>query len=78
MGLIQIDPLGWIPDPTKQQIIDGIVTFVADQANKTLGDEVSQALERLRSDAAFQKAVNEGLKRPPIASCASRWKRTKI
>ena len=78
MGLIQIDPLGWIPDPTKQQIIDGIVTFVADQANKTLGDEVSQALERLRSDVAFQKAVNEGLKRPPIASCASRWKRTKI
>lgn len=62
MSLIQIDPMGWIPDPVKQQIVDGIVTFVADQAKKTLGDEVSRSLTRLRSDAAFQGAVDEGLK----------------
>ena len=32
MTLIQIDPIGWLPDSFKQQIIDGVVTFVADQA----------------------------------------------
>ena len=62
MSFIQIDLVGWIPDSLKQQIIDGVVTFVADQAKKTLGDEVSQALKRLRSDAAFQDAVDRGLK----------------
>ncbi len=62
MSFIQIDPVGWLPDSLKQQIIDGVVTFVADQAKKTLGDEVSQALKWLRSDAAFQDAVNRGLK----------------
>ena len=62
MSFMQIDLVGWIPDSLKQQIIDGVVTFVADQAKKTLGDEVSQALKRLRSDAAFQDAVDRGLK----------------
>lgn len=62
MSFIQIDPAGWLPDSLKQQIIDGLVTFVADQAKKALGEEVSQALKQLRSDAAFQDAVNMGLK----------------
>ncbi len=30
MSLIQIDPIGWLPDSLKQQIIDNVVTFVAD------------------------------------------------
>ncbi|HUW11258.1 MAG TPA: ATP-binding protein, partial [Anaerolineae bacterium] len=62
MSLIQIDPLGWLPDSFKQQIIDSVVSFVADQAEKVLGNEVSQALRRLRSDAPFQQAVDRGLK----------------
>lgn len=62
MGLIQVDLVGWLPDSLKQQIIDSVVTFVADQANRVLGDDVSQALKRLRSDAAFQDAVDRGLK----------------
>jgi tetratricopeptide (TPR) repeat protein len=62
MNLVQIDPLSWIPDSLKREIVDEIVTFVADQAKKTLGDEVSGALKRLRSDAAFQDAVDRGLK----------------
>jgi LuxR family glucitol operon transcriptional activator len=62
MSFIQIDLVGWIPDNLKQQIVDSVVTFVADQAKKTLGDEVSQALKRLRSDAAFRDAVDQGLK----------------
>jgi tetratricopeptide (TPR) repeat protein len=61
MSLIQVDLVGWLPDSLKREIIDGVVTFVADQAKKALGDEVSQALKRLRSDAAFQDAVDEGL-----------------
>jgi tetratricopeptide (TPR) repeat protein len=62
MSFIQIDPLGWIPDRTKQQIIDSIVTFVAEQAEKVRGKRVSRTLRKLRSDAAFQKAVDQGLK----------------
>jgi LuxR family glucitol operon transcriptional activator len=62
MSLIQVDLFGWLPDSLKQQIIDSVVTFVADQARKVLGEEMSQALQRLRSDAAFQDAVDRGLK----------------
>lgn len=62
MSLIQVDLIGWLPDSLKQQIIDSVVTFVADQAKKALGDEVSEALKRLRSDAAFQDAVDKGLR----------------
>jgi tetratricopeptide (TPR) repeat protein len=62
MSLIQVDLVGWLPESLKQQIIDSVVTFVADQAKKVLGDEVGQALQRLRSDAAFQEAVDRGLK----------------
>jgi hypothetical protein len=36
MSLIQIDPIGWLPDSLKQQIIDSVVTFVAGQAEETL------------------------------------------
>lgn len=66
MSFIQIDPAGWIPDPVKQQIIDGVVTFVADQAKKTLGDEVSQAVKRLVHRAATPGAgADDGpLRRP--------------
>jgi tetratricopeptide (TPR) repeat protein len=62
MSLIQIDLVGWLPDSLKQQVIDSVVTFVAEQAEKAGRDDVSQALKRLRSDAAFQDAVDRGLK----------------
>jgi len=62
MSLIQIDLVGWLPDSLKQQVIDSVVTFVAEQAEKAGRDDVSQALKRLRSDVAFQDAVDRGLK----------------
>ncbi len=62
MSLIQVDLVGWLPDSFKQQIIDSVVTFVAEQAEKAERDDVSQALKRLRSDASFQDAVDQGLK----------------
>ena len=43
MSIIQVDLVGWLPDSLKREIIDGMVTFVADQAQKALGDEVSHA-----------------------------------
>ena len=43
MGLIQIDPVGWLTDSLKQQIIDSVVTSIADKAEKVLGDEFGQA-----------------------------------
>jgi hypothetical protein len=53
MSLIQIDPIGWLSDSLKQQIIDSVVSFVAEQAEKVLGDEAVQTLRRLRSDEPF-------------------------
>lgn len=61
MSPIPVNLVGWLPASLKQQLIDSLVTFVADQAQKVLGDEVSHALKRLRSDAAFQDAVDKGL-----------------
>jgi hypothetical protein len=63
MALIQIDPTAWIPSHFKKQIVDNIVTFVSNQAKKLLGDEVSRSLKQLRSDAAFQKAVDQGVQK---------------
>ncbi len=58
-----LDPLSWIPDATKRQIVDDLVKFLMDKAGKTLGDEFTTALGKLKSDAAFQDAVDAGLKR---------------
>lgn len=62
MGLIEIDPVGWLPESLKRQIIDSVATSIADKAEKVLGGEFSQSLKRLRSDVAFQEAVDRGLK----------------
>jgi tetratricopeptide (TPR) repeat protein len=62
MSFIQIDPIGWLPDHFKQQIIDSIVTSVTAQAEKAGRGGLGRALKRLRSDAAFQQAVDQGLK----------------
>ncbi len=62
MSFLQIDLVGWLPDRFKQQIIDGIVTSVSQQAEKAGRGGLSQALKRLRSDAAFQQAVDRGLR----------------
>lgn len=63
MNPIKIDPLSWIPDSIKQQILDNTVDFIAEQAKKMLGEKFSDAIKKLKSDAAFKKAFNESLKR---------------
>ena len=58
-----LDPLSWIPEATKREILDGLLKFMMDKAGKTLGDEFTGVLGKLRSDAAFQDAIDTGLKR---------------
>ena len=63
MSLIQIDPLSWIPEATKQQVTDGILDYLGEGARKTLGDKAGDLVAKLKSDAGFQRAVDEGLTR---------------
>lgn len=63
MSLIQIDPLSWIPEATKQQVTDGILDYLGEGARKTLGNKAGDLVAKLKSDAGFQRAVDEGLAR---------------
>ena len=63
MSFIQVDLLGWIPDEVKRRILDSLVDFVSKQAEKILGDEIGEAIKKLRSDTAFQDAFDEGVER---------------
>ncbi|MFZ1809253.1 MAG: hypothetical protein WAU36_18615, partial [Cyclobacteriaceae bacterium] len=62
MNLIQIDVLGWLSDEVKRQLFDSMVELVSDQAKKILGNEASDIIKKLKSDASFQAAFDEGIK----------------
>jgi hypothetical protein len=49
------DVLGLIPQGLQRQIVDSVVDFVSEQAEKFLGDQVANKLKKLRSDAAFKR-----------------------
>ena len=51
MTLIQIDPIGWLPDSFKQQIIDSVVTFVADQAESGIPPRARRTRKDLKSSS---------------------------
>jgi len=57
------DILNLIPQGLQQEIVDSLVDFVSGQAEKFLGDQVAEKLKKLRSDAAFVQAFQEGLRR---------------
>ena len=42
-GVVCWQSIGWLPDSLKQQIIDSVVTSVADKAENVSGDEFGQA-----------------------------------
>ena len=62
-----MDFLSFIPDPIKKQVVDVLVKFLADQAEKTLGDQLANRLRKLSSEAgfldAFDKAMSTAQKR---------------
>jgi hypothetical protein len=49
------DVLGLIPQGLQRQIVDSVVDFVSEQAEKYLGNQVADKLKNLRSDAAFRR-----------------------
>ena len=61
--MFQFDVLGLIPQSLKQQALDALVNFVSEQAKKFAGDELAEKIKVLRSDAAFNRAFEEGLQR---------------
>ena len=48
MTFLPLDPLSWIPDATKREILDGLLKFLMDKAGKTLGDEFTGVLGKLK------------------------------
>ena len=56
-----IDPTGWIPDHIKQQFFDHQMSVLAEYAEKAGRTNASERLKRLRLDASFQEAVDQGL-----------------
>ena len=57
------DILGLIPPGLQRQIVDSLVDLVSEQAEKFLGDQVAGNLKKLKSDAAFAQAFQDGLQR---------------
>jgi tetratricopeptide (TPR) repeat protein len=61
--MLQFDILGLIPKHLQQQALDTLVDFVSGQAKKYASDELAAKIKQLRSDAAFNRAFQEGLER---------------
>ena len=57
------DVISLIPQDLQRDMVDALVEFVSKQAEKHLGDEVSDKVKRLKSDAGFVRAFREGLQR---------------
>lgn len=55
------DLLQLIPQNLKQKVLDTIVDVVSEQAKKYAGEGLSAKVKKLRSDAAFRNAFEEGL-----------------
>ncbi len=63
MTVRPIDPIGWIPDPVKCQIADGVFEFLRRLAEKVLNEEAAAKVAWLKSDGDYQQALNQGLTR---------------
>ena len=61
--MFQIDIFSLIPNDLKQHARDAAVDFVSDQTKKFLGEEFSNKIKTLRSDAAFQRQFEQALRR---------------
>jgi LuxR family glucitol operon transcriptional activator len=55
------DILDLIPKSLQQQALDALVDLVSGQAKKLLGEQASNKIKKLKSDASFAQAFREGL-----------------
>jgi tetratricopeptide (TPR) repeat protein len=55
--------LSLIPEDLKRQLLDGLVGFLADQAQHLAGEKASEHIRRLSSEAAFLRAFDQALER---------------
>ena len=53
--------MDWIPASFRDKVVDVVVDFVSEQAKKHLSDEMAGRIKKMRSDAGFQKAFEQGL-----------------
>jgi len=52
--------LSAIPDPIKKQIADGLIDFIAKQAEKLVGDQVASQIRKLSSQGEFTASIEKG------------------
>jgi len=58
--------LAWIPDSVKQQILDGVVDFLAKQGEKYLDQAISDKIRSLSSHGAMQRGLDQALQRAVV------------
>jgi tetratricopeptide (TPR) repeat protein len=63
MALVELDLIGFLPDPVKQRLFSALIDFLVDQAGKVVGGQIADTLRKLRSDADFQDAFDQALQR---------------
>ena len=64
MTLIQFDPIGLLPEDLKRRLFDSIFDAFADGIEVIVPENrVTPFFQRLRSDAAFNQAIDDGLQR---------------
>jgi hypothetical protein len=51
------------PEDLKRQLMDSLIGFVADQAKRLVGEQASEQIRRLSSEAAFLRAFDQALER---------------
>lgn len=61
-----MDILSFLPDEVKRQMLDGLVKFLADQAEKTVGDQLADKLRGLSSEAGFRDAFDAAMKKAAV------------
>ena len=58
-----IDPLGLMPESLKNRMFDSIIEFISEQANRLLGEGVSNKFSKLKTDSEFQTNFKDGIVR---------------
>jgi hypothetical protein len=51
------------PEDLKRQLMDSLIGFVAEQAKRLVGEQASEQIRRLSSEAAFLRAFDQALER---------------
>ena len=55
--------LDFLPDDLKRQLLDGLVNFLSNQAERIAGDKIANVINQLSSQTGYNKAFDEAMTR---------------